>query len=164
MWLLRAKAAKAPAELLLSVNPLIVTMIRAPPRFAAMLAKLVNNAPPLPISGSYVYWQSVPAKASLLAFNSLNQLDTVSPLDQLNASPVVPPGKRSQPGESRLAYCCKFVSPYSSPPVIKSAVKPAKPRLSGVALVVLNDTTRFVLSWARLCGASQWPADKINNT
>src|ERR1035441_3596761 len=117
-------------------------MILAPPRFAAMLAKLVNIAPPLPISGSYVYWQSVPANASLLAFSSLIQLATVSPLDQLKASPVVPPENRSQPGESWLAYRCKFVSPYSSPPVIKSAVKPAKPRLGGVALVVVDDTKR----------------------
>ena len=32
-----------------------------------------------------------------------------------------------------------------------------------MALVVANETTTFVLLWARISGSNQKPADKINN-
>ncbi|SPE58800.1 hypothetical protein SBV1_2850007 [Verrucomicrobia bacterium] len=146
MWLLKAYAANAPAEVLVSVKPLMQTMIFAPPTFSASVAKLVNHTPPLPSSACAVPAQRFdaglfgPEKSPTI----LTQLVSVSPVVQLNASPVVPAGNSSHPGDSIAAYRCKLVSPYSSPLPSNSVVNPANPRLIGVALVVENDTTTLV--------------------
>ena len=157
MWLERAYPAKAPAEFVVSVKPLMQTTILAPPTLAHRAAKSLNCAPPLPPDGFTVSFRRLCSAAG----NSGIQFVIVSPFVHSKASPVAPAGKRNQPGERVAAICWKLVSQYSTASVSISVQKPANPLLSGVEFVVEMDTTTLVSAGARRSGPSQSPIARI---